>query len=225
MLPRLWLLQTERTEGVLGAAERLLTADDRARRARLRTARLQRDFTLARWVVREGLSRAAGAMPDAWQFAADPGGRPRVVSPDPEIAFSLSHTDGLIALLVVRGVDAGLDVEATGREIDAAEIAPRFFSALEQHDIASHAESERKRRFLEIWTKKEAYLKARGTGLSLPLDAFSVVPSLAFHDIEDDPEAWQLQAVDVGPAHVGAIAIRGACAPIICERLPETADA
>jgi 4'-phosphopantetheinyl transferase len=109
--------------------------------------------------------------------------------------------------------DIGLDVEALSRE-PAIELARRFFSAREADQLARTPIDGRATRFLEYWTLKEAYVKARGLGLSLPLDRFSVYNTthntwgISFEaPLNDDPARWWLRSFRVGTTHQAALAI------------------
>lgn len=107
-------------------------------------------------LARAALSRHAGAAD--WRFEPGPYGKPAVAG---RWRFNLSRAPGIVAVAVAEGVEVGLDAEDTTREGDFAGVAERWF-----------APSERAMAFWDAWTLKEAYLKARGTGLRIPLDSF-----------------------------------------------------
>jgi 4'-phosphopantetheinyl transferase len=138
----------------------------------------------------------------------------------PRLAFNVSHSDGLIACLVGLDREIGIDVENRGRARRALEIAERFFSATEAAALRRVAENERHTRFLEYWTLKEAYLKARGTGLRLPLESFSLhveegAPIRISFDprLDDDPASWQFALFHPTPRHLLAVALRRRAEP------------
>ena len=109
-----------------------------------------------------------------------------------------------------------MDVEALGRRPAQPGLAERYFSAAEAVALAEEPRELRHRAFLEIWTLKEAYAKARGLGLSLPLDSFTVTrqpdrPTLAFAPLAGDhPDRWHLIQRQPTPEHLIAVAVRPA---------------
>jgi len=192
----------------------LLSEDERSRSARFVFARDRIHFVAAHALVRRALSTYLPLRADEWRFTTNAFGRPEVAGTDvePRLRFNLSHTDGLVACAVTRGNDVGVDVETLqrGAPIDIAE------DVLTQSELAALRElpiSERPSRFLEYWTLKEAYVKARGLGLSLPLRAF------AFHRDErgeigvirdpslNDQETWQFISWRIEDAFQVAVAI------------------
>ena len=119
------------------------------------------------------LSRFADVPPGAWEFTTGEYGKPDIAAPSTRLRCSLSPTAGMAACAVIRDRDIGVDVELRSRTTPI-EVAARFFSSRETHDLLTLDPARQPERFLEYWTLKEAYLKARGFGLSLPLDQFSM---------------------------------------------------
>ena len=160
------------TDASIREAVALLSPAERSRLERLRRTVDRRGYALAHALLRKTLSPLIGSKPEALTFEADPYGKPRL-TPTADVSFSLSHTNGLVACAVARGRELGLDAEAIDRQIDIQGTATRFFTAREACYI-SEGEGEQKRdRFFEVWTLKEAFLKATGRGLSQSLDAIS----------------------------------------------------
>jgi 4'-phosphopantetheinyl transferase len=163
----------------LAHARQLLSDDERARAERFVFERDRRDFTAAHALLRSTLSRYADVPPTAWRFETAANGKPFLAAQDssraqpesarPELRFNLSHTHGLVACVVADGCDVGIDVESIDRRLDLA-LANRFFSAVETAWVKAAPPEDGVRRFLELWTLKEAYLKAIGKGLWHPLD-------------------------------------------------------
>jgi 4'-phosphopantetheinyl transferase len=164
------------TPADLDDAAGLLSSDERDRRDRFVFPEDRRDYCLAHALVRRLVGACAGVAPGALTFDVDARGKP---SPAPragepsDLQFNLSHTRGLVACAMARGADVGVDVERIGRDIDDGEIARRFFSPAERRELEACGAGERARRFIDLWTLKEACLKATGAGLSESLDAFS----------------------------------------------------
>ena len=200
----------------------LLDAGEAAELERLASARGRREYLAARALVRTTLSRYAPVPPERWSFAKEPQGRPRIVDPPtPDLHFSVSHTAGLVACAVARAPRVGLDVEDTTRPVEALRIAERFFAADEARALRALPPARQRDRFFELWTLKEAYAKAVGLGLALPLDrvAFDVAEDarveprarLRFDPRSDprvvgDPAHWQLSLARLSERHLAAIA-------------------
>ena len=152
----------------------LLSSDERARCARFAFARDRRDFAAAHALLRTRLSHYADIAPAAWTFDALPDGKPFIVSSsgEPTLSFNLSHTHGFVACAIAGGGEVGIDVESVDRALDGRTIAARYFSKAESDWLDACDARERAIRFIELWTLKEAYIKAIGRGLSHPLNAF-----------------------------------------------------
>lgn len=196
-----------------------LSSDDLARIERPASDEDRHDRLVAWSLVRVVLSRHAEVAPDAWRFRETQEGRPEIAGPAGArpLRFSLSHTTGLVACGVTLSDDLGLDVEHLRRRGDLNKLARRFFARSELASLDRLDDEHRRKAFFEHWTLKEAYLKARGSGISLPLAevAFNVAPDRApaatfGPAIGDDPAAWQFAHLRLTPDHLGAVAIRRA---------------
>jgi 4'-phosphopantetheinyl transferase len=191
----------------------VLSSGERERLERFRFERDRHLFLVSHALLRFALSRLAGVDPQAWQFCTGPHGRPEIAAPPSRLRFSLSHTRALAACAATIDDDIGLDVEHTSRRVTAG-LADRFFSPRETHALRRVAGPAQCARFFEYWTLKEAYLKARGLGLSLPLNRFSVyrdrqgVWRIAFEpSVGDDPACWRFWSWPIGDEHRAALAI------------------
>lgn len=221
-LPRgeahLWYVRAEDvTEpSLLTAYEALLAPEERARKARFYFDRHRHEYLLTRALCRGVLSRYADVAPAAWGFTANRYGRPEIASPAAcPLRFNLTNTDGLIACLVAHEREIGVDVEDIERQGETVSIADRFFSPLEVAALHAVPEAARRGRFFDYWTLKEAYIKARGMGLSIPLDHFSFIIEpgrairIAFAPmLEDDPSTWQFAQLRPTPRHLISAAVR-----------------
>lgn len=205
-------------EGVEDAAlERcssLIDERERTRMASFRFAADRRSYLVAHGLLRSTLSDFGDVDPEAWRFVAAEGERPELhPSHGSRLRFNLSHTRSAVACAIAIDRDVGVDVESipTGRAV--GELAAHAFSAAEQESLASLSDTARGSHFLEIWTLKEAYIKARGVGLGLPLDAFTIglgePATIRFDErIEDDPHAWQFEQRWLSPDQCLAVAVR-----------------
>ncbi len=207
----LWRIALDAAPG--GAAdegERLLGPDERARAARFRRPEDRRRFVAAHVALREILGGCLGLAPGRVRLVAGPGGKPRL--PAGPLRFSLAHSGALALCAVARGREVGVDVERVRGDIDVAALARRFFSPPEVAELEALPAAERTGGFYRLWTLKEAYLKARGDGLALPLDTFSISlagPRPVLLDAGRPAGSWSLATLEAGPGYAAALAVEG----------------
>lgn len=178
----------------------LLSDEERARRDRFVRPVDADTYVVAHALVRRTLSAYGPTAPDAWRFTTNAHGCPAVADDQagrPALAFNLSHTHGLVAVAVARGHRVGVDVERVTRVVMDG-VAERHFAASEVGELRALPAEARPRAFFEYWTLKEAYIKARGMGLAIPLGDFAfhlrppAPPAIAFVEgFDDRPERWQ----------------------------------
>jgi 4'-phosphopantetheinyl transferase len=176
--PQVWLLWLDdtHTPELRRRYQAVLDSTERHHYQRLQRPAAQHSYLLTRVLVRTILSHYRPLPPSAWRFQPGPQGRPEIVNPQAQgLRFNVSHTQGLIACAVADHGEIGIDVESLQRNHDVLAIAQRFFSAHEYAALREHPTAQRQERFVAYWTLKEAYLKARGLGLSGGLRQFSVV--------------------------------------------------
>ncbi len=194
----------------------LLTEDETQKIDGFRFATDRHLALISRVLVRTTLSRYGGVPAERWRFRRNDHGRPEIASPASTLRFNLSHTRGLVTCLVSRERAVGVDVEPRDREGRWLELAGRFFSVREAEALHRIAESERPQRFLEYWTLKESYIKARGLGLAIPLRDFSFdLPTTTPDDVRiridgalnDQAARWQFGLYSLGKHHLVATAV------------------
>jgi 4'-phosphopantetheinyl transferase len=193
----------------------LLSSDEKDRAARFRFQHLADSFIADHGRLRLVLGAYTQSNPVDLVFVTNEYGKPRLASPGSSICFNLSHTTGLTVLAVCLNAELGIDVEAV-RPMDELEaVAASHFSKLENAALHETTEPDRQHAFFRCWTRKEAFIKAKGQGLSLPLDTFSVSlapgpASALLHCAWDADEAaqWSLISLPLGPQFAGALAIR-----------------
>src|SRR5882757_670692 len=191
----------------------ILSSDERERASRFHLDADQRRGVIGRGYLRLLLGRILDLPANKLQFEYDEFGKPSLI-PDQglPLQFNVSHSGDLILIAIAIGRAVGVDVERIRTDLDPDSIAARFFSAGERKILASLAGPARYQAFFTCWTRKEAYLKARGVGLSLPLDQFDVsflpneVPRL-LATRPDPAEAgrWRLEALDVAAGYEAAL--------------------
>jgi 4'-phosphopantetheinyl transferase len=159
-----------------------LSPDENAHAQRLRFRDDARDYVVAHALLRRELSRGAGTAPGAWTFDRGAHGKPYLtIDASAAPSFSLTHTRGMVAcVLAPPDTAAGVDVEANQRDLDAGRLAERFFADTEAAALAALPERARRDRFYDLWTVKEAVVKA--VGLALP----PALPHLAVEIRSDD---------------------------------------
>lgn len=209
------LIESIDTPGAVEACRRLLSVDERIRADHFKFERHRRQYIFAHAMLRLALSHAAPEVaPTDWSFSTGRYGRPFVAAPQSSTAlhFSLSHADGCVACVVSKHETVGVDVETLSRRVAPLSTAVRFFAPEEVETLCGLPEPLAIERFFDYWTLKEAYLKARGFGLNLPLDAFAMQVSretieISFRpDIDDDPAGWRFSLCSPSPSHRLAIA-------------------
>ena len=201
-------------EAAIAAAASVLSDDERAQYRRFHFARDARDYAAAHALLRHTLSRDDDRAPEQWRFDRTATGKPFLIEAgDAPASFSLSHAHGMVACAVTNGADVGVDVECIDRDVNAADIAARFFAPAETAHLLQLDEEARRHRFFDLWTLKEALVKALGTGMAMSLDslAFTVDPGgLVRLDApaDVDPQAWEFGLFAPGPRHRLAVAAR-----------------
>jgi len=163
-----WCATSTLGEDAVSAATALLSPDEHEHAQRLRFRDDARDYAVAHALLRRELSRGSTTAPTAWSFDRGAHGKPYIRGGGPATpSFSLSHTRGMVACaLAPPDVAIGVDVEANHRDLDAARLAERFFAASEVAALAALPEGAKRERFYDLWTVKEAVVKA--VGLALP---------------------------------------------------------
>ncbi len=226
----LWLADyNEITDSRLHADYRgLLDTTEKAQEPRFYFERDRRRYLVTRALVRTVLSRYARVGPLDWMFSANAYGRPAVVNPEAQdLSFNISHTHSLIVLGVSRGRALGVDVENYRARKVSMDIADRYFAPDEVAVMNAAPRQEQQYRFFEYWTFKESYIKARGMGLSLPLDKFSfhyahpTDVSIAIRpELSDDAARWLFWQFQPAPEYLVAVCAEriGAQSPHIVVR-------
>jgi 4'-phosphopantetheinyl transferase len=224
-----WRVALDQPEPQVHAFQRTLAEDELSRAARFYFPHLTRHFIVGRGVLRAILARYLGASPHTLRFGYTEYGKPFLVGQDQQwLSFNLSHSGGLALCAVVRERAIGVDIESIRRDMEHESIAERFFSPAEQRVLRALPSSLRPQAFFDCWTRKEAYIKAHGEGLSLPLDQFSVSlapgePAGLLHTDGDPSEAtrWSLRELAPGPDYAAALAVEGHGWGLACWQWPQ----
>jgi 4'-phosphopantetheinyl transferase len=188
----------------------LLSASERERLSRYRFADHQRRYQIGHGALRLILAGYLDVAAAEVEFRTGPRGKPYLVSD--ALQFNLSHS-GKLALVAVGHTELGVDVEKVRHLESLTPIAQRHFSNSEFEKLDELEGHARELGFYRCWTRKEAYIKALGEGLSMALNSFDVSlceepQFLACHDGREDPADWSMVDVSPAPEYVGAIAMR-----------------
>ena len=188
----------------------LLSSSEREHLGRYRFAEHQRRYQIGHGALRLILAGYLGSNAADLGFRTGPRGKPYLDHQG--LFFNLSHS-GKLALIGVAKTELGIDVEKVRHLESLTPIAQRHFSNAEFAKLEELSGDARELAFYRCWTRKEAYIKALGEGLSLPLDSFEVSLGeqpefLVCHDGREDPADWSMLDVSPGPGFVGAVAIR-----------------
>lgn len=214
----LWLADLD-----IGASRRgyllgTLTEDERARASRFRFERDRTRFIAARGLLRSILASYLEVAPEGLRFRYGPYGKPYLSLPSgfPDVRFNLSHSQDLALYAVSVGREVGVDLERVQSWGRAHEIAARFFSARELSALMTATKTERAELFFAYWTAKEAYLKAKGEGLSKGLGGlvFQLEPGKskllqAAWKNHSDKRPFEVKTLKPAPGFVAALAAAG----------------
>ena len=210
---QVWFRATDALDAAaITAATSVLSEEERAQYRRFRVARDARDYAAAHALLRHALSATGGHPPAQWRFDKTAAGKPLLIGNSADRAsFSLSHTRDMVACAVASGAAIGVDVECVDRTVDPEAIAARFFAPAETAQIMTLEGEARRNRFFDLWTLKEALVKALGLGMAVSLDslAFTVGADRGIRvDAPDvDADAWQFALFAPGPRHRLAVAV------------------
>jgi 4'-phosphopantetheinyl transferase len=211
----IWRVLLDPYSGSVTFFESTLSAEESGRAARFHFQADRDRFILAHGCLRAILARYLHCEPRQVDFSAGEFGKPALAPPQ-ELNFNLSHSGDIALIAIARQHNIGIDVERIRPEMEIESIASRFFSQAEISELMALPPDQREIGFFHGWTRKEAYIKAQGSGLSLPLDSFDVSlapgePTALQSTRPDAAEAdrWTLISIDVSPGYAGALAVRG----------------
>jgi 4'-phosphopantetheinyl transferase len=209
-----WRIALDQPADIVADLRGVLAAAEIERAERFRVDLGANRYIVGRGAMRPLLERYTGVRAEELTFVHNEFGKPEL--PGSEIMFNLSHSHGIALFAVTRGRAIGIDIERIREEVTMDKIAERFFSPAEASALSALPGHQRAEAFFNCWTRKEAWIKARGHGLSIPLNSFEV--SLAPGDparllaTRPDPEEasrWSLLALDCEPGYAAALAVAG----------------
>jgi 4'-phosphopantetheinyl transferase len=208
----IWTLPTGALHAVSVMFEPVLATDELDRADRFRFGHLRDSFVIGRGALRCLLGRYLDLHPTSIRFIYGSKGKP-ALDACARIHFNMTHSGSLAAVAITADCQIGLDLEQIRPLSDMQQIAARFFCSEEAAEIMSLPPSERERAFYCCWTRKEAYIKAIGEGLSTPLDSFrvTVLPNTPANFVhlshgQTDTDAWTLHDLCLAPDYAAAVA-------------------
>jgi 4'-phosphopantetheinyl transferase len=214
----LWRVDLEAVASEEAQWSAILSPEEQARAVRFHFQEHRQYFTATRAILRRILASYLDCGARDLTFVISPKNKPSLGGAHANrcLSFNISHSGHIAVLAFTRNRQVGVDVEHVRRDFDTNAIATRFFSTVEQEQLASLPLEERHDAFFRCWTRKEAYIKATGEGLSLPLHQFDVCIASGSQDalLATRPETmevrrWSLRDVAVKPGYAAALCISG----------------
>ncbi len=209
-----WRVPLAARPGTAHSLAVLLSPDERERAARFVLSADRTRFIVARAALRQLLGAYLGVAPTALRLAYSALGKPYLVEPVASLAFNLAHSGELALVAVAWERRVGVDVELMRDDLQYMTMMTEIFTAREQQALVALPEGQRLRAFFDGWTRKEAYLKARGDGLSLPPTAIEIDMTLGAREAlrlppDDAGGPWSLVSLDPEAGYTAAVAIEG----------------
>jgi len=213
-----WFANLNQPKDVQARLTKWLSNDEIMRANRFRSEKNRRHFIAARGVLRDILSRYLKQAPDTFEFEANPYGKPLLLTPvnGRKLSFNVSHSGEYALYAVMYDRQIGVDIEQIRPDFTANEIAQRFFSPREVETLQALPLDLQTEAFFACWTRKEAFIKAKGKGLSIPLQQFDVTlsPSEPVRLLQtqwdaEEASRWSLKSLFVASNYAAAIAVEG----------------
>jgi 4'-phosphopantetheinyl transferase len=206
----LWRADLDQPSPALEELSQFLNREENERRQRFAVAKDANRFITAHGILRQILARYLRVVPKDLDFATSARGKPSLRN-DSELHFNLAHSDNLVLYAISRDRELGVDVESVSEKFATREIVEQFFSKLEQTEFLALDAALQKEAFYLGWTRKEAYIKARGEGLHADLKSFdvSLTPGKPFVLTSQDAHRWSLYSFCPKPGFAGALVVEG----------------
>ncbi len=190
----------------------VLDSEEAERWKRYRTSQSRDLFLVAHIATRFVLSNYGPTTPAGWAFERGENGRPELVGGPAGLRFNISHTEGMVAMLVHGGDDAGVDVESPWRATDIASVSRRVFTEGERTAMLALPAEHQAERFYQLWTLKESFIKAKGKGFAMPLSKFAFTisedGSIGFtcdESLDPDATKWSYSTTWAESGHVVSV--------------------
>jgi len=205
-----WRLALDQPESVLARFRETLEAHELERAGRFYFDKHRNHFIVGRGGLRHVLARYVDVKPEEFRFSYGPYGKPELVGE--RLRFNVSHSHGVALFAVAADRELGVDVEHIRADFATQDIARRFFSRREVAAFDALGKEEQVTAFFRCWTRKEAYIKAIGRGMSERLDAFDVTlapgeAAVLLRAEGQDVSRWSMFDIEVGAGYAGALLV------------------
>ena len=216
-----WRVELDQPEHLLEKFRETLEEHELDRANRFHFEKHRRHFTVSRGVLRRLLSQYLGTKPEGVRLSYGAYGKPALGGEheDSRLCFNMSHSHEVALFAFAEDRELGVDVEHIRTDFASEEIARRFFSRREVETFNALPQHDQVAGFFKCWTRKEAFIKVIGLGLSQPLDQFDVTleqPAALLWVSGDDASRWSLYDLEVGGDYAGALAVEGQVSSIRC---------
>ncbi len=221
----LWRVPLDQPPHVSNHLKTTLSLDEVQRANRFYTQKLHDQWTIARGSLRKLLSLYLEEKPDDIRFSTNEYGKPAIEYParGRRLQFNLSHSADVALYAFIYDRSIGVDVEQMRVDVDYEAVAHHHFSPVENQILYNIPKEKRLQAFYHCWTRKEAYIKARGAGLAISLDQFDVscqpeVPAALLASREDPYEVtrWSFHDIQAGGRYAGALVVEGRIEALMC---------
>jgi len=224
-----WAVGLDRPAEEVAELAGFLSDEEQGRAAKFRHAPSRHEFIVARGLLRVLLGECLDMDPREVRFSQTARGKPRLAGPEPAaVRFNVSHSHGLALVALTGRCEVGVDLERVRPFSDEMGLADRFFTPREADALRALDAAGRLETFFRLWTRKEAYLKAHGLGLSCGLERVEVShtledPAHVVHIDGDRREAarWSLRTLAPAAGYVGALALQAHDYRLFCWRLAD----
>jgi 4'-phosphopantetheinyl transferase len=218
-----WRVELNQPEHLLERYRETLEEHELYRASRFHFEKHRRHFTVGRGVLRRLLSQYLGTKPEDFRLSYGAYGKPVLGGEheDSRFCFNMSHSHEMALFAFTEDREVGVDVEHIREDFASDEVARRFFSRREVETFNAIPEHQQVTAFFKCWTRKEAFIKVIGKGLSQPLDKFDVTlgqPAALLWVSGDDASRWSLYDLEVGGDYAGALAVEGRASNVRCWR-------
>lgn len=213
-----WRASFHQLYALFESFEEVISVDEQAKARRYRFEDNRKEYITARGFLRFLLGAYAGQNPQDLKFLYNPFGKPSLYNTtnQVQVKFNLSHAHGFVVYAFSINRELGIDIERIRPEAAHDGVAERFFSPAEVEVLRSLPHYAQPQAFFNCWTRKEAYIKARGEGLTIPLNQFdvSMIPGEPAELLESrvspgETEKWTLRALPMGTQYAAALAVEG----------------
>jgi 4'-phosphopantetheinyl transferase len=216
-----WRVELNQPERLLEKFRETLEEHELDRASRFHFEKHRRHFTAGRGVLRQLLSQYLGTKPEQLRLSYGAYGKPALNGEhkDSRLRFNMSHSHEVALFAFAEDRELGVDVEHIRTDFASEEVARRFFSRREVETFNALPRHDQVAAFFKCWTRKEAFIKVIGKGLSQPLDKFDVTlgqPAALLWVSGDDASRWSLYDLEVGGDYAGALAVEGQVSRIRC---------